>query len=161
MTVFSFEGPSRAGKTTTMDLLREEHPEWIEVVGPSLPERTASNFCEAWRQEMQLRKPIFEANPENVFIANRQFSELAYTHKQEVRDYVKRTLAMWEDVHIIYLTASEDDLDERNSPDTAETASNEYQPVLDAFPYVTIHTGKNSPEEVARRVEQYVSEVME
>lgn len=160
MTVFSFEGPSRAGKTTTMNILREEHPDWIEVVGPSLPERTASNFCEAWRQEMLLRKPIFEANPENVFIANRQFSELAYAHKSEVRDYVKRTLAMWEDVHIIYLTADDEALSERNSPDSAEEAANEYQPVLDAFPNVTINTDKNNPEEVARRVEDYVSEVM-
>lgn len=158
--LFSFEGPSRAGKTTTMELLRERRPDWIEVVGPSLPERESTDFCEAWRQEMLLRKPIFEANPENVFIANRQFSEIAYAHNDNVRAYVKRTLAMWEDVHIIYLTASDEELTERNSPDEAELASERYQPILDAFPNVTINTEKHSPDEVATRVQQYVSGVM-
>lgn len=158
MTVFSFEGPSRSGKTTTMDILRERHPEWIEVVGPSLPERTATDFKEAWRQEMVLRKPIFEANPDNVFVANRQFSEIAYG-EDGVQSYVKRTLAMWEDVHIIYLTANSKALAERNSPDDADWAAEEYRPILDAFPNMTVNTDKHEPEEVANRVEDYVDEV--
>lgn len=159
MTLFSFEGPSRGGKTTTMDILLDRRPTWVEVTGPSLPERTSDDFCEAWRQEMTLRKPIFEANPQNVFLANRQFSEIAYTHSEEVKQYVKRTLAMWDDVHIIYLTANNDVLQDRHSPDLAEIEE-DYRPMLEAFPSKIINTDTQDPIDAANEVEEYIFRVV-
>ena len=163
MTAFTFEGPSRAGKSTVVNILEERHPEWISFSGNSIPERASDHFEEEWRREMQFYRPVYEQNPENVFLVERQFSELAYAHNEDVRDYVKRTLAMWQDIHVIYFECGQDVLNERLSPDMKDTVEDRYEALLASHPTKVVRTDQDDvgPQDTADEVEEYIQQVME
>lgn len=158
MTLFSLEGPSRAGKTTVQEILTERHPGWVSFSGMSIPERSTDGK-EEWRREMQFYRPVYEQNPENIFLVNRQFSELAYAHDEETRKYVKRTLAMWKDAHILWFYADDETLENRNSPDRSTVIKDYMRPALEAFPVHEFNTTVVEPEETADAVEQAIFEV--
>lgn len=158
MTLISFEGPSKSGKTTIYDRVVENHPEFVEIKGPRLSDVGLPEWSSYVRWEHAIKKPIFDANPETTFIANRAFSEAVYATNSQVRSGMKRLYGAYDDALIVYVTADPEDLIDRGTHDAwrLEEIIDRYNELLSSFEHFEINTSEFTIDEAADAVEAWI-----
>lgn len=168
MTVFSFEGPSRSGKTTVMDQVVErlktagEFPV-ARVEADSLPSRgIGEDWVKSVQEEHEHRKPIYDENPHIAFLCNRQFSEAAYAYDEHIRHDIVRLAQSYKDGHIVMVTASEEELKERGSKDEWRLLDviYRYELLTEALPTKFVDTTEMTEDQAVEEVIAYIREVM-
>lgn len=158
MTLISFEGPSKSGKTTIYNRVVENHPEFIEIVGPRLTAVGLQEWNSYVRWEHAIKKPIFDANPETTFICNRAFSEAIYATNENIRDGMKRLYGAYDDAAIVYVTADGDTLLDRGTHDAWRLLEilERYDELLSMFEHVEINTTNYTIDEAVDAVEAWI-----
>lgn len=146
MTLISFEGPSKSGKTTIYNEVIKHRPEYVEIKGPRLTDIGLRDWMEYVKWEHAIKKPIFDANPDAVFIANRAFSEAVYATNPDVRQAMLRVYGAYDDAFIVYVRASKDELLERGTHDAwrLDDVLRRYDVLLSSMDHVAVDTTDQS-----------------
>lgn len=155
----SFEGLSKTGKTTVFKEIKQRHPEWVELVGPRMTDVGVNNWSEYQNWEHAIKKRILDANPQTMFIANRFFSEAAYTHLADQRNMLMRMYGAYDDACMIYFYATKDELRERESHDMwrCDEIIENYMSLAQCIPTYEVNTSSMDRKTSVERVEEYLN----
>jgi hypothetical protein len=115
MTLIVLEGVSASGKSTIRDKLLEKHPEWVMWKGENLMRKGMGEYwLDYQRRYHEALHRLYELNPENVIIADRAFSDCAYNSDAQIRKEMRRLVACYGNVAILYFYPGTYDPDELN-----------------------------------------------
>lgn len=172
MTLIVLEGVSASGKSTIRDELLDRHPEWIRWKGENLMRKgPGDDWKEYQRRYHEALHRLYELNPENIIVADRAFSDIAYNSDAEFRNEMRRLAACYGDVRILYFFPGEYDPDhdetmeeakkvlaDRGSRDIHQVSLlvNRYRTLLQMFPHQPINTADQTVTEAADEAEDYI-----
>lgn len=157
----SFEGLSKSGKTTIYNRIVERNPSFVEIVGPRMPDVGMRDWDEYQKWEHAIKKPIYDANPETTFIANRAFSEAVYATDEATRQWMLRMYGAYDDAFIVFVHANREMLKERGSHDAAQykTLVKRYNQLAGQMDHVMISTTDQTVQESVQEVEEALDEL--
>lgn len=178
MTLIVLEGPSKSGKSTVRDKILEEKPQYVMMKGENLMRKgMGDHWNEYQRRYHEMLHRLYELNPENVIVADRAFSDIAYNTDEQIRKEMQRVFACYGDVHILYFypgTVEEKDdgrvdhsndgvgvLRERDTRDHPKLHNvlHGYEDLLEMLPYTHVNTEEESVQSATVQAIDTIQEV--
>lgn len=171
MTLFVFEGLSRSGKSTVCEALLERNPEWVFWRGENLmrkgPDDHWKNYQRRYHEGLHR---LYELNPKNIIISDRAFSDTVYNPDPKFRTDMRRLVACYGDVYIVYFYPGhwgpssghqldgKDILSERGTRDAPrlDELMERYNDLLSMFPNFHVNTDEFDVEESVKITENYI-----
>jgi thymidylate kinase len=154
--IINFEGLSRTGKTTMMNMFRKKYPNWIYWSG--LRRTEVVEWGKGIAEEHKVIERLCELNPTIPIIADRFCSEYVYNESTTL-DLV-HLFRNHRHMFTIYLELDEAQLHDRKTFDAfnINTFRTRYNDLLKRIPHERINTSHKSKEEVFTEIEKIVLE---
>lgn len=162
MTIFCPEGLSKSGKSTVMDMLRENCPDWVFVKNFNMVQSgILDDWLDEWYQYHKFGYLFANQNPDTVWFHDRFMTEAVYNPDPKVRQEVMRFGQGFKDMHILFFHPGKEELMDRGTGDAwrYEEVRERYDKLLESYPHTIIDTGDNTVEQSALDVVDYVHEV--